>query len=254
MEANNFRTRPPTRPLEVFRGDKTEEAVKSVQSNTHKIVLIKADMFPYTSTHVVNTKIDDKQLPLIWMMSYLPRVAEKHQTGKLMNYNPFDRSIPFMQSSSETVMRQDEDGNFLPPIHFPVYLDESLTVSDCKDYLYEELNHFIESKDRDSDYRDVIGVPKIHQLFGQTFVDQKSEAKILKAVLELSKDHTLLMGDPMNIYGVPPTECVPRAHVLKRMKVPITPYNTAHLPTQDIADEIIAKAVLVIVKGLKSGD
>jgi hypothetical protein len=69
MDVNNFRTRPNVKPLEVFRGDKTEEAVKSVKKNTHKIVLIKADMFPYTSTHVVNTKIDGKQPPLIWMMS-----------------------------------------------------------------------------------------------------------------------------------------------------------------------------------------
>jgi len=54
----------------------------------------------------------------------------------------------------------------------------------------------------------------------------------------------------MNVYDLPPTEVLPRVHFLKSKNIPTTPYNTAHLSVQDVADEIIGNGILIIFEGL----
>jgi len=249
MNSRIPRSIPSTHPKTIYRDTELERAVIAVQNNDYKIVLIKMNTFPYTSTHICNTKFNNKQTPLVWVRSLLPKIAKKHSQGMLVSL-PSHSNQPFIPSVREETVQIKNDGS-METVRFPVVLDPKLTVEDYKKIVLEELDFFIKEKELDLNYRSIIGLIGIHQLFGQTFLDQNSEVKFLKAILELSKKHTVIMADPMNVFDLPPTGVVHRVHQLKKQGHPATPYNTAHLMTQNIADEIIAEAVLIVLHGLK---
>ena len=251
MTVNTSRFIPKTKAKKVLRDTEIKTAVKFVQNNKYKIVLVKTEVFPFTMTHICKTKIDNKQTPLIWMISLLDRIARIHKNEQLFNYNPITSKLPFTPAKKESYTKTDKDGKIVPGIPFPVSLNEELTIKDYQKYLHEELDSFISSHKLDSNYKSIIGILNTHKLFGQTFIDFESETKLLKAILELSKNHIIIMANPMNTYDLPPTEVLPRVHFLKSKNIPPTPYNTAHVSTQDVADKIIGNSVLIILKGLK---
>ena len=88
MTVNTSRFIPKTKAKKVLRDTEIKTAVKFVQNNKYKIVLVKTEVFPFTMTHICKTKIDNKQTPLIWMISLLDRIARIHKNEQRSNDNP----------------------------------------------------------------------------------------------------------------------------------------------------------------------
>ena len=238
---------PTNKPIRIYQNTTLEQVVKDVQKNQYKIIIVSTDTFPYASTHIVNTRIKRKQTPLVWgWRSLLLSLAETKSTPV-----PAEHPNMILKFNDQMNKTKIESKNVASSISFPIYLDPKISINDCKQFILDDLTTFIQSKARDPNYRSIIGLVEFDSFLGQTHPDYESELKFIEAVLELSKDFTIIMEDPTNIYGMAPMGIKMRASKLAKKGIAPTPYNTAHPGSQNLLDKLIANSVRIKLFGLK---
>jgi len=130
-------------------------------------------------------------------------------------------------------------------VSFPMEFKEDLTVEECKEYLLKEIEKMTKERGLDEQPKVVI-IAELDNVMGGTHLTTEDEITFLKAIIELSKDFTIIAKHPKVSYGrMCPASIMNRIQPISLMLAPITAYNTASLETLPIIKELMEKAAVV---------
>ena len=222
-----------------------KNSLQQVATKEHKIITIYDYQITFVDNYILEFSQNNQPIPIIDIRFFSTDLVR--ETGLDLS-EPSGKMKTLLDQKKELnrIMMQDYQKKGNKSILFPFKFSDSLTADLITKKLKENFDSLIKQNKKLEFNKKILGIIAFDNILGNTMIDPESEIKFLEALLDFSKEFTLIFADPRNTYGRQmPVSLHEKSKTIIEFRSEVTPYNTASYQTFDILRELLSKATII---------